>query len=676
MTKGRRQRVAPRAGTEGSRVIRSVALLLTMLAPAAVTAAPALLPRPATVQLASGGLRLGAVATVSVPQGDAGATRAADRLGEMLKRSRGTTLKLAAAGTIRFVRDTGGKPESYRLVIDGTHATITASDDAGMFYGAVTLWQLAADGGPVPAVTIADAPRFGWRGLMLDSARHYQSPAFIRQLLDWMALAKLNRFHWHLVDDQGWRLPVDKYPRLTEVGGWRVPASAPGAPPLPRTGGVYTKAEIRGIVAYAAAHGITVVPEVEMPGHALSAIRAYPRLGMGVAPPPGIESDWGVFPYLYNTDDATFAFLEDVLTEVMDLFPGAYVHVGGDEAVKDQWKADPATQARIKALGLKDEEALQGWFVARIGKFLAGHGRKLVGWDEILAGGVPASATVMSWQGIDGAVKAAAAGHDAILAPAPTLYFDHVEGSAEPIGRAKVVSLADVYAFDPLPAGVPADRAHHILGLQGNLWTEHMRSEARVVHQAFPRALAIAELGWSSAPKDYPDFAARAAAQVARLRPFGLVGASTAASLPQAAPPLATCQDKLVLGLEDDYPAAGPRATYRVDILAPCWTWTPPANARSIAVDVGQLPFNYQIGKDRDAIRFRSPATLDGELEVRDGCDGERLAMLPLAPAARNPGVTTLRTTLSRAPTAALCLTFTARGPDPIWAIAAIRAVP
>lgn len=675
MTGGRRQR-RPQARHEGRVVVRSVALLLLMLAPIAAQAMPGLLPRPAAITVGTGALRLGPGATVTVPRGDAGAANAAARLGELLKRSRGFSPGPGSDGTIRFAREDGGKPESYRLVVDGAHATISAGDDAGLFYGAVTLWQLAGAGGAVPAVTINDAPRFGWRGLMLDSARHYQSPAFIKQLLDWMALAKLNRFHWHLVDDQGWRLPVDRYPRLTEVGGWRVPATAPGAPPLPRTGGVYTKAEIRGIVAYAAARGITVVPEIEMPGHALSAIRAYPRLGMGVAPPPGIESDWGVFPWLYNTDDATFAFLEDVLTEVMDLFPGPYIHVGGDEAVKDQWKADPATQARIKALGLKDEEALQGWFVARIGKFLAAHGRKLVGWDEILAGGVPASATVMSWRGIDGAVTAAAAGHDAILAPAPTLYFDHVEGPAEPIGRAKVVSLADVYAFDPLPAGVPADRAHHILGLQGNLWTEHMRSEARVMHQAFPRALAVAELGWSSGPKDYPDFAARAAAQVARLRPFGLVGASTAAFAPQSAPKLATCQDKLVLGLEDDYPAAGPRATYRVDILAPCWTWTPPAGARSIAVDVGQLPFNYQIGKDRDAIRFRPPATPDGELEVRDGCDGERLAVLPLATATRNPRVTTLRTTLSRPAAATLCLTFTARGPDPIWAVAAVRAQP
>ncbi|QXQ07940.1 beta-N-acetylhexosaminidase [Sphingosinicellaceae bacterium] len=660
--------------------MRSVALVLATLAPMATAASPSLLPLPASIQMGTGSLRISHTSTVAVAADAPGAARAAALLGDMLKRSRGFDLKPASNATIRFVRTAGGKPESYRLTVDSVHATITAPDDAGLFYGAITLWQLVSADGTIPAVTIDDAPRFGWRGLMLDSARHYQSPAFIKRLLEWMALAKLNRFHWHLVDDQGWRIPIDKYPRLTAVGGWRVPASVPPAPALPREGGVYSKAEIRDIVAFAAARNITVIPEIEMPGHALAAIRAYPKLGMGVTPPPGIESDWGVFPYLYNTDDATFAFLEDVLAEVIDLFPGPYIHIGGDEAVKDQWHSDPATQARIKALGLKDEEALQGWFIARIGKFLTAHGRKLIGWDEILAGGVPESATVMSWQGVDGAAKAAAAGHDAILAAGPTLYFDNIEGAAEPIGRGHVVSLADVYGFDPLPASIPTAREQHILGLQGTLWTEHMRSEARVAHQAFPRALAVAELGWSAAgSKDYPGFERRAAAQVERLRAFELTQASTASFMPTPKSPLTTCEDKLVLGLEDDYPAAGPRATFKVDILAPCWKWAgaPVAGAKTIEVDVGQLPFNYQIGNDRDAIRFRPPATPDGELEVRDGCDGDRLAVLPLAPAVRNPGVSTLRAPLPLgAGAAGLCLTFTARGSDPIWAVAAVRLVP
>ena len=673
-------------------------LIMALWAAFAVPAAasPSLLPRPTSAQWHAGSLKLDATTTIGIPRGDAGARRAAVALSGMLHQSTGIAPRIVeGSATITLSRAKAG-PEAYNLDVDATGAKLSARDDAGLFYAAVTLWQLATPSGTIPAVSITDAPRFEWRGLMLDSARHFQSPAFIKRLLDWMALAKLNRFHWHLVDDQGWRIPIDKWPRLTEIGGWRTPASTAPAPALPKTGGVYTKAEIRDVVAYAAARHITVIPEIEMPGHALSAIRAYPQFGVGPVPPAGIESEWGVFPYLYNVDDKTFAFLEDVLTEVIDLFPGDYVHVGGDEATKTQWHDSPAVQAKMRSLGLANEEALQGWFIARIGKFLTAHQRKLIGWDEILAGGVPASATVMSWQGIDGAVKAAAAGHDSILAAAPTLYLDHIASTDEPIGRATVVSLADVYAFDPLPVSIPAAQRHHVLGLQGTLWTEHMRSEARVEHQAFPRALAIAELGWAPAEgRDYPDFARRAAVQMERLRAFSLIPfrhpRESGVSSPEfrkmgsryrgiggvSGAILTTCENKLVLGLEDDYPAAGPRATFRVDILAPCWRVTAPVEANAIEVDVGQLPFNYQIGKDRDAIKFRAPATPAGELEIRDGCDGERLAALPLATAAKNPGVTTLRTTLQpRARPVDLCLTFTARDPDPIWAVAAVRTRP
>ena len=668
-------------------MIRTVAIALAVVAaPSAM--ASTLLPQPAAVTVADGALRLGAATTISASPRDPGARRAATALSGLLQQSAGiTTRVIGKQGTIRFVRTTSGPAEGYRLTVGSSGATIAAHDDAGLFYGAVTMWQLATPNGrsagpvTVPGTMIDDAPRFAWRGLMLDSARHFQSPAFIKQLLEWMSLNKLNRFHWHLVDDQGWRIPIDKYPRLTQIGGWRVPASTAPAPPLPKVGGVYTKAEIRDVVAFASARGIVVVPEIEMPGHALSAIRAYPRLGTGVTPPPGIGSDWGVFPYLYNVDEPTFTFLEDVLTEVMVLFPGTYIHVGGDEAVKDQWRASSAVQAKIKALGLANEEALQGWFVARIGKFLHAHGRKLVGWDEILLGGVPKDATVMSWQGTDGAIKAAATGHDTILAPAPTLYFDNIASTDVAVGRAHVISLADVYDFDPLPPAIPEAARHHVLGLQGALWTEHMRTEARVVEQAFPRVLAVAELGWSPSQRhDFSDFARRVGPQMARLGiAKGTLALPPTGPMSRGGTALATCQDKVVLGLEDDFPAAGPRATYRVDVLAPCWRWpkAPLPAARNIEVDVGQLPFNYQLGKDRELIRFRPPVTSVGELEVRDGCDGPLLAVLPLAPAAANAGVTTLTAPLPvRSSPADLCLTFTARGPEPIWAVAAIRLRP
>jgi hexosaminidase len=593
---------------------------------------------------------------------------------------------------------------------------------------------------------------------MLDSARHYQSPAFIHRLIDAMAVSKLNTLHWHLVDDQGWRLQIRKYPRLTKVGAWRRPATAPGAPPLPIEGGFYSQAEVRALVAYAAAHNITIVPEIEMPGHALSAIRAYPERGMSVPVPPGIESDWGIFPWLYNVDEPTIRFLEDVLDEVMALFPSTMIHVGGDEAVKDQWKADPRIQARIKELGLRDENALQGWLVKRIGDYLHAHGRRLIGWDEIMEGGVDPSAAVMSWRGISGAVTAAQGGHDTVLSPAPILYFDNVQsegGEGQP-GRGTMVTLADVYAFDPAPATLTADQQHHILGLQGNLWTEHVRGDTRAAYMAFPRALAVAELGWSpAAPHDFLGFAARAALQMERLRRLGIVG-STAAFAPSASdgfdpatnrvtvtladqagapihytldgsPPaagsplyagplsftvpahlraaaflgaqalpgrfdrlydaqslrrrtdaeLTTCTAKIRLALEDDAPARGPRAVFMTDIMNPCWTYTqaPMDGVTAIAIDVGQLPFNFQIGDARNHIVFAPPRTPAGEMEVRaDGCTGDPIAVLPLAPAAANPAVTRLRAPI-RPLTGAhdLCFTYTARGPEPLWAIDAVQ---
>ena len=734
-------------------------LLAFLALAAAPAAAQPLLPTPAVVRTTGAGFRLGDARLVAA---DAGARNAAARLRGLLAASgvrarAGPAIGAVAEPTIvRFERRPGIAPEGYRLTTGPGGATIVASDDAGLLHGAVTLWQLSEQG-RVPGVAVEDRPRFAWRGLMLDSARHMQSVGYIKRLLDAMMASKLNRLHWHLVDDQGWRLPVPGWPRLTGVSAWRRPATAPGAPQLPVVGGFYTAAQVRGIVAYAAARGVTIVPEIEMPGHALAAIRAYPRLGMGVPAPAGTESDWGVFPWLYNTDDATFAFLRDVLTETMRLFPGRDVHVGGDEAVKDQWRASPAIQARIKALGLKDEDALQGWFMGRIGAFLAAHGRRLVGWDETLDGGVPADAAITSWRGVEGALKAARAGHDAILSPAPLLYLDNRqgEGSAEPPGRGRIETLGDLLAFDPAPAGLTPDQRRHILGLQANLWTEHVRTDARAGWMTFPRALAVAQIGWAGAGKrDAADFAAPLVAQMDRLATLGVTGADSAwavtarwdrrgdavtatladqaglpirytldggapaaTSLAYAGPltlatgqrlraaamlgdraltgaldtvatlaraltrtsrELTLCSDAVALDLEDDYPAAGPRAHFLLDIFHPCWRWdaAPLAGIRTIAVSVGQLPFNFQVGADRDKIRFRSPATPAGEVEVRAGCDGPLLATLPLAAATANPGVTRLTAPLRSGARADLCVTYTARGVDPLWAVERVELLP
>jgi len=598
----------------------------------------------------------------------------------------------------------GASPESYQIVVSPQRVVVSAGDRRGLFYGAVTLWQLctqnaAAPGAiTLPALRIVDAPRFRWRGLMLDSARHFQSPAFIMRYIDWMALHKLNVLGWHLTDDQGWRLEIRKYPRLTGVGAWRVPAGRAAARDIdPATGrarlygGFYTQDDVRRIVAHAAARNVTIVPEIDMPGHASAAIVAYPQLGVTSEPPQLVPADWGIYPNLFNVEESTFGFLEDVLAEVMELFPGQYIHVGGDEAVKDQWQASARVQARMRELGVPSEAALQGYFTHRLGEYLRAHGRRLVGWDEILEGGVPADATVMSWRGMQGAIAAAAAGHDAVLSPDPTLYLDSRQGRSpsEPPGRGQVETLADVYHFDPLPGPLSGEQ-QRVLGLQANLWTEHVRTEERAAYMTWPRAAALAEVGWSPAARlDWPDFLQRLPAEFARLRLLGVHYSDDVFAPPRTVGPgerhlsqdLKTCTDKLVLSLEDDAPIEGARAVFLIDIMNPCWILpgVDLSHAATLTAAVGQVPFNFQIGKDIEAIKLKPPRTPAGELEVRrDTCEGEPIAVLPLAPAADNDAVTVLPAvplSSSRGPHD-LCFTFTQRTLDPMWALDWVQLAP
>ncbi|HET7842566.1 MAG TPA: beta-N-acetylhexosaminidase, partial [Xanthomonadales bacterium] len=395
-------------------------LLLLACSSAAFAAAPAVVPLPAHVEEREGRLELHDGAAIAVAAGDEAVAR---WLAAFVQRARGIRLVVVREGagavvSFERVAHMGGGAEAYRLEVTPRRATIVATDVRGLRHGAATLLQLIDDRAGVDAVVVADAPRFAWRGLMLDSARHFQSPAFIRDFLDWMAVHKLNVLHWHLVDDQGWRLEIRKYPKLTSVGAWRVPAGpaaqadidpATGRPRL--YGGFYTQDTVRELVAYAAERGITVVPEIEMPGHASAALAAYPELAAGARPPKAVPADWGIYDDVYAVDDATFAFLEDVLTETMELFPSPWIHVGGDEVQGTQWAASPAAQARMRELGIEDAKALQHDFTQRMARFLARHGRRLVGWDEILAPGMPSSAVVMSWRGVDGAIAATARGN-------------------------------------------------------------------------------------------------------------------------------------------------------------------------------------------------------------------------------------------------------------------------
>ena len=679
-------------------------------APAARGQAPRppadVIPMPAEVAPQAGSFALRADVEVRAA-GKAEVARIAAYFVELLRMSHGLSLKVhtrgdgrASGAVIRFALDPGApgaSPESYRLEVSSGGIEVAAREPRGLFYGAVTLWQLASaqrlhDGAlTLTAVRIEDTPRFRWRGLMLDSARHFQSPEFILRYLDWMALHKLNVLGWHLTDDQGWRLEIKRYPRLTEVGAWRVPAGEAArndidpATRRPRLyGGYYTQEQVRRIVAHATARNITIVPEIDMPGHATAAIVAYPQLGVLDRPPTAVPSDWGVYPNLFNVEESTFVFIENVLDELMKLFPGEYVHTGGDEAVKDQWRASPRIQARMRELGVGSEEALQGYFTARLGDYLAAHGRRQIGWDEILEGGVPPAAAVMSWRGVEGAISAAQRGHDTVLSPEPTLYLDNRQGPtpAEPPGRGTVITLEDVYRFDPLP-GPLVHEEKHVLGVQANLWTEHVRTEANTAYMTWPRAAALAEVAWSPASRmDWSGFEQRLAAEFTRYGNLGIRYSADVFAPPRAvgtyerhfSQDLKTCSEKLVLNLEDDAPLEGPRAIFLVDIMDPCWIL--PAvdltQAASITAAVGQVPFNFQIGKDIEGIHFNPPRTPGGELEVRlDRCDGAPAAVLPLAPAAGNDAVTVLPpAALPRQSGAhSLCLRFTQRTLDPLWTV-------
>ena len=502
------------------------------------SAAPlSLIPWPAKLTRADGAFAIEGRTVLVASDADTRAT--ATWLAEQIKRRRGLELRIvdkaggAPAIVLRREPESAVPSEGYTLDIGAHGARIVARDGDGLFHGAVTLWQLLTqeDGkAAVPFVHVEDAPRFAWRGLMLDSARHFQSVEEIRALIDQMALHKLNVLHWHLTDDQGWRIEIKRYPELTRIGAWRTPPGAGQDGEPARYGGFYTQDQIRAMVAYAAERHITIVPELDMPGHAQAAVASYPELGVTGKRPP-VSVDWGVNTYLYNVDDATFVFMQNVLDEVMALFPSRYIHVGGDEAVKDQWQASPAVQAKMRALGLKDENALQGWFIARIGTYLKAHGRRLIGWDEILEGGVPRDATVMSWRGIKGAVEAAQKGHDVVSSPAPDLYLDQLQSDRadETTGRIPVRDLASIYAFEPVPKELDAAQARHVLGAQANVWTEHMPSIAHVQHAVFPRLDALSEVLWSPAvARDWKGFLARMPAQLTRYRAAGIAYADSA----------------------------------------------------------------------------------------------------------------------------------------------------
>nr|WP_245626139.1 family 20 glycosylhydrolase [Stenotrophomonas humi] len=503
-----------------------------------------IIPRPVSVQPAAGRFTVDGSTRV-VGSGDTGtvATQFTALLADTTPLKLQVGSQKAGKNSIEFRRVAareGDSAEAYSLHVDSNGVVIEASDDRGLFYGAMSLWQLLA-GTPSNTVSLAamrieDAPRFSWRGFMLDSARHFQSIEQIKTLLDAMATHKLNTFHWHLTDDQGWRMEIKRYPKLTEIGGCRSAAGEAGINPdgTPHLYcGFYTQEQIRDVVAYAAARHITVVPEVDVPGHAQAAVAAYPEHGV-VDGPTQPSANWGVNPYLFNPRDETLQFLENILAEVMEMFPGKYIHIGGDEAVKYQWQDSPQVQAYIRELGLKDEEALQSHMLKRLEKYLEAHDRKLIGWDEIIEGGLPPEATVMSWRGIEGGIEAATHGHDVVMTPGNTLYLDFLQTNLpdEPPGRPKFTSMQRIYAYDPVPAQLNEAQRKHVLGVQANMWTEHTRNYERLQHNLFPRMSALAEIAWTPLErKSYDDFLARLPAQLQRYKALDIAYGQTALSV-------------------------------------------------------------------------------------------------------------------------------------------------
>ncbi|NLZ19414.1 MAG: beta-N-acetylhexosaminidase [Bacteroidales bacterium] len=427
----------------------------------------------------------------------------------------------AASGKVKglvFLKDASLEPEAYSLDVSTRRAVVRASSTSGVLYALQTLRQLlpAAIYGTgtadrerwvIPACLIEDRPRFAWRGMHLDSSRHFWSVDEVKRYLDVMAMYKLNRFHWHLTDDQGWRIEIKAYPLLSQIACWREGTmigrdfdSNDGI----RYGGFYSQDEIREVVDYAAARGITVVPEIDLPGHMLAALSAYPELGC-TGGPYAAWTRWGVSDQVLCVGrESTFTFLETVLSEVAELFPGEYIHIGGDECPKDEWKKCPDCQAKIRELGLHDdgrftaEQYLQSYVTKRIQAFLATKGKKIIGWDEILEGELAPGATVMSWRGMAGAQEASRKGFDAILTPTSHCYFDYRQAedpAGEPLGFGGVVTLERIYSFDPLDGIAPED-ARHILGVQANLWTEYISTPEHLEYMLLPRLLALSEVQW------------------------------------------------------------------------------------------------------------------------------------------------------------------------------------
>ena len=519
-------------------------LLLIACSMFAFAQQPNIIPQPVSLKTMPGTFSISKTTRLVVT--DNGEKLTAGFLNDYLRKYYGFTLLTTKKATSNFIslntRRFIKKPdndERYTLKVTPKSVSITGDSYQGTFLGMQTLLQLLPTQKNtrlvVNAVDIEDYPKFAYRGMHLDVGRHFFDVNFVKKFIDFIALHKMNTFHWHLTEDQGWRIEIKKYPLLTKVGGFRngtILGHHPGTGnTMEHYGGFYTQDEIKAVVKYAADRFITVIPEIEMPGHSSAAIAAYPQLSCfpgestvvkdkviwsGTRQGKQVQQSWGVYEDVFCPTEYTFSFLEDVLDEVIKLFPSQYIHIGGDESPKDSWKRSSFTQQLIKEKGLKDEHELQSYFIQRIEKYLNSKGKKIIGWDEILEGGLAANATVMSWRGEEGGIEAAKQNHQVIMTPGAYVYFDHAQGKPEDsLTIGGYLPLEKVYQYKPVPAALEGEQAKLVMGSQANVWTEYMNNPQKVEYMLFPRMSALSEVLWND-KKDYDDFKTRLTTQLKR----------------------------------------------------------------------------------------------------------------------------------------------------------------
>jgi hexosaminidase len=499
---------------------------------------PAIIPKPVELHINAGQDKFTLDNTTLILISDTALNRPAVYLKDYVLKYYGVTLRIDAyamnekkKNTVRLIRtaSTTPNPGQYILNVLNKNIDINASTDQGIFYAIQTLLQLlpVKQGLPldIPSVNITDYPRFAYRGMHLDVSRHFFDVAFVKKYIDYLAMHKLNYFHWHLTDDHGWRIEIKKHPKLTDIGAWRngtITGLYPGTGNDGlRYGGYYTQDEVKEVIKYAADRYINVIPEIEMPAHSMAVLAAYPEFGTEPSKKYEVAQTWGIFNKFNNVfqpTEQTFKFLEEVLAEVIELFPSKYIHIGGDEGSKIWWKQSALSQQIMKKNGLKDESALQSHFIRRIEKFVNSKDKTIIGWDEILDGGLAPNAIVMSWRGEKGGIAAAKQKHMVVMTPENAMYFNHSQFLKEDsLTAAKFLPLSTVYNYEPVPAILTAEESKYIWGAQGNLWSEYIANPAKAEYMLFPRLDALSEVLWSQKPKkDYGDFQQRLKTQLKR----------------------------------------------------------------------------------------------------------------------------------------------------------------